>query len=104
MNPKIVAMFGRNAAITAASVLTWILIGWITGAIAGGMREPEAVKFFSEQSGFRSIETRKLDRYYETRDNVIGFCAWVGLLSAQVVFVLGEVAQRRAEEIAGTTE
>jgi hypothetical protein len=81
---QIVKLFARNLALTAAGIVVCVLIGLPVAYVVASTREPQAARFVSRQIG--SIDTRSLDRFYQTRDSIIWFAAWCGLISAQTVF------------------
>ena len=80
----IVNLFAKNLALTAAGIVVCVLIGLPVAYAVAGAREPGAARFVSGKVG--SIDTRSLDRFYQTRDSIIWFAAWCGLISAQTVF------------------
>lgn len=81
---QIVTLFARNLGLTAAGIVVCVLIGLPIGYIVAAARDPDAARYVAGQNN--TIQTRQLDRFYQTRDSIIWFAAWCGLISAQTVF------------------
>ncbi|MEO6435441.1 MAG: hypothetical protein ABIP55_06720 [Tepidisphaeraceae bacterium] len=80
---RIARLFAKNLGLTAAGIVVCVLIGLPIAYTVAGMREPDAAKFVARGG---SVDTRSLDRFYQTRDSITWFAAWCGLISAQTVF------------------
>ena len=83
-------LFGKNVAYTVASLTLWLVIGYLAGTAAASIREPGAARFVQGRAG--GINTSSLDNFYAVRDGTMAFCAWCGLIVAQVVFVADQFA------------
>ncbi len=80
----LLVLWGKNFATTLVSLVLWIGLGHYVGSMVAATREPAAAAFVARGG---SVGTSSFERYRETRDGAIAFCAWCGLLTAQVVFV-----------------
>ena len=98
-DPKQLAiLLAKNTGVTVASLLLWLIIGYAGGSVAAGAQQPDAAQFLARGG---SVSTSSLEKYYETRNGVVNFCGWCGLICAQVVFLASQFGNRTVNSPVG---